>query len=91
MPLRLADDLVTVTGVLGVDDVEPLVAWLRAHPEGRVDLSGCEHLHTGALQALLLFRPTLAASPADVFLSTHVLPLLSLPVARPIEALEVRA
>ncbi len=75
--LRLTDRLATVSSVLTVDDVEPFVAWLRAHPRGRVDLRDCSHLHTGALQALLLFRPALAAPPGDTFLRTHILPLLN--------------
>jgi hypothetical protein len=84
--LRLTDQLATVSDVLTVDDVEPFVSWLRAHPAGQVDLGDCGHVHTGALQALLLFRPALAVPPGDGFLKAHILPLLNYPPEQPIDA-----
>jgi hypothetical protein len=76
LPLELHDTLATLTGVVTVDDVEPLTAWLRITPKARVNLRGCNHLHTGALQALLRFLPKVTAAPTDAFLATQVLPLL---------------
>ncbi len=77
MPLELRDRTAVLTGVVTVDDVEPLVGWLRTTPRARVGLRGCTHLHTGVLQALLVFRPKVTADPADPFLSAHVAPLLA--------------
>jgi hypothetical protein len=89
VPLHMSDRTATITEVLGVDDVEPFVAWLRATPDGRVDLGDCTHLHTGGLQALLRFRPEVSVPPRDPFLLTHVAPLLSFPDAGPMVAGEV--
>ena len=77
MPLELLDNTCTLTGVVTVDEVEPLAAWLRTTPKPRVNLRKCNHLHTGALQAMLLFRPKVSAAPADAFLAARVLPLLT--------------
>jgi hypothetical protein len=76
LPLELHETSATLTGVITVDDVEPLVAWLRSTPRPRISLKRCNHLHTGALQALLLFRPRISAAPTDAFLATQVHPLL---------------
>ncbi len=76
MPLSLRESSASLSGVIAVDDVERLVAWLRATPEGRVNLRNCTHMHTGAFQALLLFRPKITVAPADPFLATQVHPLL---------------
>jgi len=77
VPLHLRDRVATVSGTLAVEDIEPLVAWLRATPRARVNLRQCSHLHTGALQALLRFGARVSAPPDDPFLATHVLPLLA--------------
>ncbi|MFC4060348.1 hypothetical protein ACFOWE_18750 [Planomonospora corallina] len=76
MPLELRDRTAVITGVLAVEDVEPLAAWLRAAARPRVNLRDCTHLHTGALQALLVFRPVVTGKPLDPFLAVHVMPLL---------------
>jgi hypothetical protein len=66
-----------LSGTVTVEDAEPLASWLRDHHKGEVDLSGCTHLHTAALQALLSARPTIAAPPGDEFLLRWVLPMLN--------------
>jgi hypothetical protein len=77
LPLELHEGIAMLTGVVTVDEVEPLAAWLRATPKARVNLRKCTHLHTGALQAFLVFRPKISAAPADAFLAAQVLPLLN--------------
>ena len=77
MPLELHETTATLTGAVTVDDVEPLTAWLRSTPKARVNLRGCNHLHTGAFQALLRFRPKVSAAPTDAFLAAQVQPLLT--------------
>ncbi|MCM4076059.1 hypothetical protein [Paractinoplanes hotanensis] len=76
MPLELNETTATLSDVVTVDEVEPLVAWLRITGKPKVNLRRCNHLHTGALQALLLFQPRITSSPTDAFLATQVLPLL---------------
>jgi len=77
LPLELHETTATLTGVVTVDDVEPLATWLRTTPKARVNLRGCNHMHTGAFQALLRFRPKVTAAPTDAFLAVLVLPLLT--------------
>ncbi len=77
MPLELHDDSATLVGVVTVDEVEQLVGWLRTASRPKVSLRKCSHLHTGALQALMLFRPKISSAPTDAFLASQVLPLLA--------------
>ena len=77
MPLELRDTSATLRGVVTVDEVEQLTAWLRTTPKPRISLRPCNHLHTGALQALLFFRPKISVAPTDAFLAAQVLPLLA--------------
>jgi hypothetical protein len=76
LPLELSETTATLSGVVTVDEVEPLAAWLRVTDKPKVNLRRCNHLHTGALQALLLFQPRITSAPAEAFLATQVLPLL---------------
>lgn len=76
MPLELHEENATLIGVVTVDEVEQFVGWLRASRRPRVSLRRCNHLHTGALQALMLFQPKISSAPKDAFLATQVLPLL---------------
>jgi hypothetical protein len=77
LPLDLDEHRAVLTGVVTVNDIEPLVAWLRTTGEPAVDLRDCNHLHTGVIQALLLFQPKVSAAPTDGFLAAWVLPLLA--------------
>lgn len=77
MPLELGDTTATLTGVVTVDEVEQLTTWLRVTARPRVNLRRCNHLHTGAFQAMLRFRPKISAAPTDAFLAAQVLPLLA--------------
>jgi hypothetical protein len=76
LPLELGDNTATLIGVVTVDEVEELAAWLRVTARPKVNLRRCNHLHTGAFQAMLRFRPKVSAAPTDAFLATQVLPLL---------------
>jgi hypothetical protein len=76
LPLELRETSATLSGVVNVDDVEQLAAWLRVTPKARISLRRCHHLHTGAFQAMLFFRPKITAAPTDAFLAAQVMPLL---------------
>ncbi|WP_432574009.1 hypothetical protein [Kineococcus sp. SYSU DK005] len=76
MPLHFAEGTAVLTGTVVVDEAEPLAAWLRATDAPVVDLAGCDHLHTAALQALLAAGVKVSAPPADAFLRAWVLPML---------------
>jgi hypothetical protein len=77
LPLELHEETANLVGVVTVDEVEQLVGWLRTAKRPKVALRRCNHLHTGALQALLLFRPKISSAPSDAFLAAQVLPLLA--------------
>jgi hypothetical protein len=77
LPLELHEASGTLTGVVTVDEVEQFTAWLRATPKAKLNLRRCNHLHTGAFQAIMRFRPKITAAPTDAFLAAQVLPLLA--------------
>lgn len=77
MPFESEGRVATLSGVVSVDEVETFVAWLRDTKAPEVDLRDCNHLHTGAVQAMMLFRPKVNAAPANGFLAAQVLPLLA--------------
>lgn len=53
MTIRMEEDCIYLEGIISVEEAEPLLAWLIEHPDGAVDLTQCEHLHTSSLQLLL--------------------------------------
>jgi alpha-D-ribose 1-methylphosphonate 5-triphosphate diphosphatase PhnM len=58
-----------LSDVVSVEETEGLLEWLQAHPKGKLDLSGCVHLHTANLQVLMAARPSIAAWPQDAGLA----------------------
>ncbi|PWJ55694.1 hypothetical protein SAMN06264364_10257 [Quadrisphaera granulorum] len=76
MPLTTADRTAVLTGAVTVEDAESLAAWLRGTVEPQVDLSGCEHLHTAVLQAVMAAGAAVVAEPTDPFLRDVVVPIL---------------
>jgi hypothetical protein len=77
LPLELHDETAKLVGVVTLDEVEQLTGWLRSVKRPKVSLRRCDHLHTGALQALLVYRPKISSAPNDAFLAAQVLPLLT--------------
>jgi hypothetical protein len=61
-------------GVVGVEDAEELLRWLRASDMPTVGMKRCTHVHAAALQVLLALRPRIVHAPADPWLA-HVLGL----------------
>jgi len=55
--------------IVGVEEAEILLEWLHNHPQGKVDLSPCTHLHLAALQVLMAARPSIMALPSDPHLA----------------------
>lgn len=70
MPLELDGDRAVLTAFVGIEEIDPLLAWLGTTPAPSMDLARCEHLHTAVLQALLAAGARVAASPADPFLAS---------------------
>jgi hypothetical protein len=76
VPVTLSRNVATLSGVVSVDDAEPLAQWLRDTARPKVKLAGCIHLHTAVLQALLAARPSIASAPTEPFLARWIFPLL---------------
>jgi hypothetical protein len=77
MPVTLGKSSATLSGVVSVDDAEPLAQWLRDTARPRVRLADCTHLHTAALQALMVAGPAVTSAPTDPFLARWIAPLLA--------------
>ena len=90
MPLQLGSRTARLTGVVTVEDAEPLAVWLRARAgartPARVDLGTCTHLHTAVLQVLLAAHVQVTVPPVDPFLRDWVAPLLQPAPRRPEQA-----
>ena len=73
MPVNLKTNengtTLVLDGVITAEDTDPFMACLTECPDLTIDLSGCEHLHTAVLQAILVLKPDVSAMPADSFWS----------------------
>jgi hypothetical protein len=86
VPLTVTKEVATLTGVVRVDDAEPLARWLRETARPKVRLATCTHLHTAALQALMASRPAVLSVPTEPFLARWIAPLLAPQPAAPAAA-----
>ncbi len=77
MPISLSsvqgEPRIVLEGVVSPEEVDQLHELLRDHPGAGVDLRACEHLHTAALQLLLLLKTPVAA-PSDTPFWRHFFP-----------------
>ncbi|MBX3602150.1 MAG: hypothetical protein KF863_16145 [Rubrivivax sp.] len=69
MGIRYLKRHAALEGVVGVEDAEALLQWLRAQPRPAVHLGRCAHVHAAALQVLLALRPRVLAAPPDPWLA----------------------
>ena len=73
MPVNLLENEAGATlqleGVVTAEETDQFVAYIKECPELKIDMSGCEHLHTALLQAILILHPHISAMPADPFWS----------------------
>lgn len=76
MPIAWTDNTAELTETCAIEDAETLLAWIKEHPKGVVNLKRCTHLHTAVLQVLLALRPPLGEAPEAPFLKNNVWPLL---------------
>jgi hypothetical protein len=58
---------IVIDGIIGMENIDGLLALLRDHPEAEIDLAACEHLHTAALQLLLMAENSVIALPESTF------------------------
>lgn len=69
MAIEFSKKTARFVDVAGVEEAERLLGWLQSNPKGKVDLSGCSHLHAANLQVLMAARPAIAAWPGDASLA----------------------
>jgi hypothetical protein len=81
MPLIFGADIVQIDGVCGVDDAMPLLEFLQTHGEARIDMRTCTHLHSAALQVLMVVAIRVAVPPEEEFLAHWLTPLFGSHVA----------
>lgn len=63
MPVTFKKSGAVLRGVCAIEEAEELLAWLGDNPKGKVNLHGCEHLHTALVQVLMAARPVVSAMP----------------------------
>jgi len=51
--------------VVSIEEAEGLLQWALKHPQGKVNLAACTHLHAADLQVLLASRLPVSAWPRD--------------------------
>jgi hypothetical protein len=79
MPIDFKKTQATITGTLTVEETESLFEWLQKHPHGKLDLSGCKHLHCANLQLLMMAKPVISAFPAHPALAVWLKAALNEP------------
>jgi hypothetical protein len=62
------DGTIVLEGACPIDDAEPLLQHLLAHPGAAVHWRRCEHAHTAVLQVLMASGRHLVGPPGSVFL-----------------------
>jgi hypothetical protein len=77
MTVEYEESRATLSGVVGVEAAEPLLAWLQRTPEASLDLGACTHLHAANLQVLLVARPSICAWPTEATLRVWLEPALA--------------
>jgi hypothetical protein len=75
MPLIFAEDMVRIDGVCGVDEAMPLLEFLQTHGEAQIDMRTCTHLHSAALQVLMVVAIRVAVLPDEEFLNRWLTPM----------------
>jgi len=65
MTVRQENNMITLTGTCGVEEVETLVGFLESQPQLRVDLTAAVSIHTALWQAMMVFRPEIIGLSAS--------------------------
>ena len=77
MPIIYRKKSIFFESLVTAEDAEDLLQWIQKNPQGKVDLSGCTHLHTANLQVLMATRIAVAAWPKDAALKNWLTAALS--------------
>jgi hypothetical protein len=72
MPITYKKNQALFADVVSVEEAEGLLEWLLKKPAGKVDLSGCTHLHPANLQVLMAAGCSIGALPRESGLAAWV-------------------
>ncbi|HEX4179986.1 MAG TPA: hypothetical protein VHY32_04285 [Caulobacteraceae bacterium] len=77
MTVRLTNEgLISLEGVVLVEDAEPLLQLLLTHPAAAIDWRACDHAHAAIIQILMASGIAPIGPPSGVFMRTVVEPAL---------------
>jgi hypothetical protein len=65
MPIEFKKNVAVFKEHVGVEDAEPLLAWLQKKPAAVIDLKSCLSLHASSLQVLMAAGLAVRAWPND--------------------------
>jgi hypothetical protein len=65
MPVIPRKTMIVLEGICTVEDAEPLLEWLLAHPGGKVQMKTCTHLHCSVVQTLVVGQARRVGAPQD--------------------------
>ncbi len=65
MPIVYKKKVAVLDGVCDVEDAESLWAWLQKNPKAKINLKGCQHVHSAVLQVLMKAAPAISIAPQD--------------------------
>jgi hypothetical protein len=68
MPIKFTETSATFEAKCNLNEADALYEWLKLHPNGKLDLRHCVHLHTGILQILMIANRTIEKLPEDRYL-----------------------
>jgi len=75
MTIQVADGTIHLTGRCPAEDTEPLLEHLSSG-FSKVDLTGCDHLHTAVFQLLMAAKADIRGEPSP-FLRDWLAPVLT--------------
>lgn len=78
MTIQVKGKLLKLVDSCPVEEAETLYEKLLDKPDVKLDLSGCQHMHSAVLQALLMQPREIKRPPTDAFLKQMVLPRLEI-------------
>ena len=78
MAMRFDDDIITLSGSCGVEEVEELLALVGEHPHRLVDIENATWIHTALWQVLFMKRSTVRGGSEGSFASRYLIPNIRL-------------
>jgi len=77
MPITYTPTTAHLPPTTNAEEAEPLLQWLEEHPDGDLDLSEAESMHTVVVNVLLSMRPRVSEPPTAPRLAAWLVPALA--------------